>query len=295
MRVPADRGTRAPLREHPRAPVARAALRGGRLLHHRVERGVHARRHGPAVALARPQARRGQGHRNGRTSSWAPTSRSAGRSSAATGTWNRSTYRSSPAATSWARPRPPPCAMRTPSVASSSSWGRPWTDRMSRSLHAWPPHSTRSPPPKTAPTCRSTSTNASGGFVAPFLQPDTEWDFRLPLVVSINVSGHKYGLVYPGVGWIIWRDEEHLPEDLIFKVNYLGGEMPTFALNFSRPGAQVAAAVLQLPAPRPRRVPARPAELPGHRASPVRRDRQARPVRAAVRRLRPARLRVQAA
>jgi glutamate decarboxylase len=82
---------------------------------------------------------------------------------------------------------------------------------------------------------------ASGGFVAPFLQPEIEWDFRLGRVASINSSGHKYGLVYPGVGWIIWRDQEHLPEELIFKVNYLGGEMPTFALNFSRPGAQVAA------------------------------------------------------
>jgi glutamate decarboxylase len=82
---------------------------------------------------------------------------------------------------------------------------------------------------------------ASGGFVAPFLQPEIEWDFRVPRVASINTSGHKYGLVYPGVGWVIWRDQEHLPEDLIFKVNYLGGEMPTFALNFSRPGAQVAA------------------------------------------------------
>jgi glutamate decarboxylase len=82
---------------------------------------------------------------------------------------------------------------------------------------------------------------ASGGFVAPFLQPDLEWDFRLKRVASINASGHKYGLVYPGVGWVIWRDEEHLPDDLVFKVNYLGGEMPTFALNFSRPGAQVAA------------------------------------------------------
>src|ERR1700761_8190163 len=67
---------------------------------------------------------------------------------------------------------------------------------------------------------------ASGGFVAPFLQPDLAWDFRVPRVASINASGHKYGLVYPGVGWIIWRDEDHLPEDLIFKVNYLGGEMP---------------------------------------------------------------------
>jgi glutamate decarboxylase len=82
---------------------------------------------------------------------------------------------------------------------------------------------------------------ASGGFIAPFLHPDLEWDFRVPRVASINTSGHKYGLVYPGVGWVIWRDSDALPEELIFKVNYLGGEMPTFALNFSRPGAQVAA------------------------------------------------------
>jgi len=82
---------------------------------------------------------------------------------------------------------------------------------------------------------------ASGGFVAPFLQPDLEWDFRVSRVASINTSGHKYGLVYPGVGWIIWRDAAALPDDLVFKVNYLGGDMPTFALNFSRPGSQVAA------------------------------------------------------
>lgn len=82
---------------------------------------------------------------------------------------------------------------------------------------------------------------ASGGFVAPFLQPHLEWDFRVPRVVSINASGHKYGLVYPGVGWAIWRDHSVLPEDLIFSVNYLGGQMPTFTLNFSRPGNQVVA------------------------------------------------------
>jgi glutamate decarboxylase len=82
---------------------------------------------------------------------------------------------------------------------------------------------------------------ASGGFVAPFLQPGLEWDFRLRRVASINASGHKYGLVYPGVGWIVWRDAAALPDDLVFKVNYLGGEMPTFALNFSRPGSNVAA------------------------------------------------------
>jgi len=82
---------------------------------------------------------------------------------------------------------------------------------------------------------------ASGGFIAPFIDPDLEWDFKVSRVRSINASGHKYGLVYPGVGWVIWRAPEDLPEDLVFHVNYLGGDMPTFALNFSRPGAQVIA------------------------------------------------------
>ncbi|WP_205876533.1 glutamate decarboxylase [Mycobacterium camsae] len=80
---------------------------------------------------------------------------------------------------------------------------------------------------------------ASGGFVVPFLHPDLVWDFRLPRVVSINVSGHKYGLTYPGIGFVVWRSPEYLPEDLVFRVNYLGGDMPTFTLNFSRPGNQV--------------------------------------------------------
>ncbi|ARI82654.1 glutamate decarboxylase [Microcystis sp. LEGE 00066] len=82
---------------------------------------------------------------------------------------------------------------------------------------------------------------ASGGFIAPFLDPDLVWDFRLKWVKSINASGHKYGLVYPGVGWIIWRDRQELPEELIFHCNYLGGDLPNFALNFSRPGNQVVA------------------------------------------------------
>jgi glutamate decarboxylase len=82
---------------------------------------------------------------------------------------------------------------------------------------------------------------ASGAFVAPFIDRELEWDFRLPRVASINASGHKYGLVYPGVGWVVWRDTDALPGDLIFWVNYLGDNMPTFALNFSRPGAQVVA------------------------------------------------------
>jgi glutamate decarboxylase len=82
---------------------------------------------------------------------------------------------------------------------------------------------------------------ASGGFIAPFLDPQLAWDFRVDRVQSINASGHKFGLVFPGVGWAVWRNAAALPEDLVFHVNYLGGDMPTFALNFSRPGAQVVA------------------------------------------------------
>ena len=82
---------------------------------------------------------------------------------------------------------------------------------------------------------------ASGGFLAPFCVPELEWDFRLPRVKSINASGHKFGLSPLGVGWAIWRDAADLPEDLVFNVNYLGGNMPTFALNFSRPGGQIVA------------------------------------------------------
>ncbi|MBT2506862.1 glutamate decarboxylase [Streptomyces sp. ISL-98] len=82
---------------------------------------------------------------------------------------------------------------------------------------------------------------ASGAMVAPFLDEDLVWDFRLPRVASINTSGHKYGLVYPGVGWALWRSPAELPEELVFRVDYLGGDMATFALNFSRPGAQVVA------------------------------------------------------
>ncbi|XP_043715912.1 glutamate decarboxylase isoform X2 [Telopea speciosissima] len=87
---------------------------------------------------------------------------------------------------------------------------------------------------------------ASGGFIAPFLYPELEWDFRLPLVKSINVSGHKYGLVYAGIGWAIWRSKEDLPEELIFHINYLGTDQPTFTLNFSKGSNQVIAQYYQL-------------------------------------------------
>ncbi|GJF27911.1 glutamate decarboxylase [Kitasatospora sp. NE20-6] len=82
---------------------------------------------------------------------------------------------------------------------------------------------------------------ASGAFVAPFLHPGVVWDFRLPRVVSINASGHKFGLAPLGVGWAVWRDQDALPDDLVFHVDYLGGDMPTFALNFSRPGGEIVA------------------------------------------------------
>jgi len=80
---------------------------------------------------------------------------------------------------------------------------------------------------------------ASGGFLAPFCAPDLEWDFRIPRVKSINTSGHKFGLSPLGVGWVIWRDIKDLPEELVFWVNYLGGNMRDIGLNFSRPGGQV--------------------------------------------------------
>ncbi|KAJ6260074.1 hypothetical protein Dda_5720 [Drechslerella dactyloides] len=87
---------------------------------------------------------------------------------------------------------------------------------------------------------------ASGGFVAPFVKPDLEWDFRLPRVVSINVSGHKYGLVYPGVGWVIWRSPEFLPKELVFNINYLGADQASFTLNFSKGASQVIGQYYQL-------------------------------------------------
>ena len=82
---------------------------------------------------------------------------------------------------------------------------------------------------------------ASGGFIAPFLEPELEWDFRVPRVQSINASGHKYGLVFPGVGWVVFRERDALPGELVFDVAYLGGHLPTYGLNFSRPAAQVIA------------------------------------------------------
>ncbi|KAI5068291.1 hypothetical protein GOP47_0016636 [Adiantum capillus-veneris] len=82
-------------------------------------------------------------------------------------------------------------------------------------------------------------------FLAPFLYPELEWDFRLSCVRSINVSGHKYGLVYAGVGWVVWKSKDDLPEELIFHVNYLGADQPTFTLNFSKGASQIIAQYYQ--------------------------------------------------
>ncbi|KAJ3495571.1 hypothetical protein NLG97_g3295 [Lecanicillium saksenae] len=87
---------------------------------------------------------------------------------------------------------------------------------------------------------------ASGGFVAPFVAPEIEWDFKLEKVVSINVSGHKYGLVYPGVGWVVWRAPQFLPKDLVFNINYLGADQSSFTLNFSKGASQIIAQYYQL-------------------------------------------------
>ncbi len=115
---------------------------------------------------------------------------------------------------------------------------------------------------------------ASGGFLAPFCEPDLAWDFRLPRVKSINTSGHKFGLAPLGVGWVVWRDHADLPEDLIFHVNYLGGDMPTFALNFSRPAGQIVCQYYNFLAARVRRLPESPERLLPHRSTLAGRDRQ---------------------
>lgn len=86
---------------------------------------------------------------------------------------------------------------------------------------------------------------ATGGFILPFVDPDKVWDFRLKWVLSISVSGHKFGLVYPGVGWVVWKEAKYLPKEMNFAVNYLGANIPSISINFSRPGNQVLAQYYQ--------------------------------------------------
>ena len=115
---------------------------------------------------------------------------------------------------------------------------------------------------------------ASGGFLAPFCAPDIVWDFRLPRVRSINASGHKFGLAPLGTGWCVFRDRSDLPEDLIFRVNYLGGDMPTCRAQFLPSRRAGGRAVLQLPPARPGRLPPHPRRLLRDGALPRRRDRR---------------------
>ena len=124
---------------------------------------------------------------------------------------------------------------------------------------------------------------ASGAFLAPFCAPEVAFDFRLPRVKSISASGHKFGLAPLGVGWVIWRDRSELPDDLIFHVNYLGGDMPVFQINFSRPAGQIIAQYynfLRLGREGYRRIHQASYDTGQYLAA---RDRQAGPVRAAVR------------
>ena len=210
-RVPADGRARAPLREHPRRPLARAratatctgtsttgsseaAMLGGMALKWRWRERMTRRRQAD-----RP-AQHGDGRqRPGVLGQVLPL---LGGRAAARADGGRALPPRRPS-------RPPRTATRTRSASSRSSARRSTaaTSRSRRSAR----RSTRWPP-TAAPTSPLHVDAASGGFIAPFVQPDLVWDFRLPRVQSINASGHKYGLVYPGVGWAIWRDAEALPE-----------------------------------------------------------------------------------
>ena len=109
---------------------------------------------------------------------------------------------------------------------------------------------------------------ASGGFTAPFCAPDLVWDFRLPRVKSISASGHKFGLAPLGVGWVLFRDAAELPDELVFHVTYLGGDMPTFQINFSRPGRADHHPVLRVPPSGPGGLRRSARELVRHCAAP---------------------------
>ena len=200
--------------------------------------GDHARRAVAEVEVARAPRGRRQADRQARTSSSAATSTSSGRSSAATSTSSRGSCRCSRASTRSAPRTSSPTSTRTRSAS------RRWS----------------APPSPATPTTSSGSTSccvelkdekgldvplhidgASGAFVWPFLYPDSEWDFRLEQVRSINASGHKFGLVYPGIGWLIFREKSDLAEDLVFYENYLGKTDATFTLNFSTGSSMVLA------------------------------------------------------
>ena len=237
-RVPADRRDRAAVRAHAGRSVecARGRQHGGHL-GHRLLRSLHARGHGGQVAVAGQATGRRQadgqaehgvrsgagglaqvrpllGHRDARGADVpGPLHDGSGRH-----VWS-----------GWTRTRS-------------------WSSRRSASPTPAPTSRWR-PCPRRWTSCRPTRgldidihvDGASGGFLAPFCAPEVVFDFRLPRVKSISASGHKFGLAPLGVGWVVWRDPPELPDDLIFHVNYLGGDMPVFQINFSRPAGQIVA------------------------------------------------------
>ena len=266
--------------------------RRDRLLHHRVERGLHARRDGAAVALAGPAA--GGRARRGPAEPGDGLERAGVLGEVLPLLAGRAALRADGAGTA----APGRRRGRGPVRREHHRRGRHHGLDHGRQLRAGAGDQPGAGPAAgraRVTTCRCTSTGRRAASSPRSCSPDLEWDFRVPRVASINASGHKYGLVYPGVGWISGGARTTLPDDLVFRVNYLGGEMPTFALNFSRPGAQVAAQYynfLRLGREGYRHVQQTCQDIA---PPPVRRDRQDGPVRAAHRGQRPAGVRVQAA
>ena len=127
-----------------------------------------------------------------------------------------------------------------------------------------------------ASTSTSTSTVPAARSWPPSARRTSLWDFRVPRVKSISTSGHKFGLAPLGVGWVLWRDAAELPDDLIFHVTYLGGDMPVFQINFSRPAGQVVAQYYNFVRLGRGRLPQRARRLLRDRQVPGRGDRQAR-------------------
>ena len=199
--------------------------------------GLHAGRHGRQVALA-GEARGRRACRPTRRTWCAVRCRWCGTSSPSTGTSRCARSRCRRATTPWTpttcssgstRTRSWWCRPSASPTPAPTSWSKPLADALDE-LQA-----------DTGLDVDIHVDGASGGFLAPFCAPDLVWDFRLPRVKSISTSGHKFGLAPLGVGWVVWRDAAELPDDLIFHVNYLGGDMPVFQINFSRPAGQIVA------------------------------------------------------
>ena len=241
-RVSADRGDRAALHPHARRPLPRAG-RDDRRAHAGLVGGDHARRAVAEVEVARSGARRRARTRRARTSSSAATCTSCGRSSAATSTSSRGSSRCSPTSTRSGPRTSSRTSTRTRSASPRCS-GTTFTGHAD-DIRGINDLLVRLRDEKGLDVPLHVD-GASGGFVWPFLYPDSAWDFRLEQVRSINVSGHKFGLVYPGIGWLIFRERSDLAEDLVFYENYLGKtrrDVHAELLDRLRDGAR---AVLQL-------------------------------------------------